>query len=383
MHDSLDLTELKEEARLFRKRTGWYKHFRKVFLTVIGLTFVLTLLPADQNATDTLVPIIKWIVYTGLTIVWIGVSLLIIREFIYSTRRSFQRIAHINQYAPDFVPRLGKWSVFRSPFGLVTILLVIVGVILFPDRAFHFYVIYLFAIFFVFFLYTRAVLRWWDSPTDWIQQLIARLPKGVNLLASRAVHLLNQGELEEAAEIFKQILASRSRLLGVYGGILLNNLGYCLTLNQRYDEALPLLEAAIRIDPGYPLAYDSLAEWYLAQNLDAERAVELCEVAVEIAPQFTKDTKCIERATYARALALTGRTARAEAALKLATESTEKLKPTTIAEVNRQAGYAQFALGNAQAARQHFTHALEVSPGSLYAKLAQQALDTLFPTPIA
>jgi tetratricopeptide (TPR) repeat protein len=377
MRDSLNLAELKEQAKAFRRTYEWYKQFGRMLLLIIVLIFVVSLFPPANTPTSIPLLIVELVVAGVLFIVTLVATLILIREYMLSARRNANRIQRVNTYAPPFVPRLNRWVMFRSPILVFIVATLVVVLMVAPEQAFVLYIGIIAAYIVLWYLYNRTLLRLWDSQRTGIQRLVNLLPKGISVRNARAIRLLQRGQLIDAERMFRDLLSRRSRSLAIHGGVLLNNLGYCLTLNDCFEEALPILEAAIRVEPGFGNGYDNLGEWYLSQNLDAERALELCEVAVEITPALSKDSRAIQQATYARTLALTGQAARAEAALQQALGHVDCLRSPTAAEVHRQIGYVGLAFGDHQAAQSHFARAVELDPHGLHGKLAQRALEAL------
>lgn len=381
MRDSLNLAELKEQAKAFRRTYEWYKQLGRMLLLIIVLIFVVSLFPAGSTPTSIPLLIVELAVAGVLFIASLVATLILIREYLLSARRSANRIRRINRYAPEFVPRLDRWVMFRSPILIFIIAILVVVLMVAPEQAFVLYIGIIAAYILLWYLYNRILLRLWDSQMTGIQRLVTLLPKGISVRNTRAIRLLQRGQLIDSERMFRDLLSRRSRSLAIHGGVLLNNLGYCLTLNDCFEEALPILEAAIRIEPGFGNGYVSLGEWYLSQNLDAERALELCEVAVEITPVLSKDSRAIQQATYARTLALTGHAARAEALLQQALGHVDRLRSPTAAEVHRQIGYVGLAFGDQQAAQSHFARAVELDPHGLHGKLARRALESLSSQP--
>jgi len=70
---------------------------------------------------------------------------------------------------------------------------------------------------------------------------------------TRAMSLVKQGKWPEAERLFRQLTATKSRIPSYWG-----NLGVCLMMQFRYDEAEEALKQALAIDSDYPIARDNL-----------------------------------------------------------------------------------------------------------------------------
>jgi len=73
-------------------------------------------------------------------------------------------------------------------------------------------------------------------------------------LYQRGVDMMVQGEWEEAERFFKQSIEMGDCLPQPWG-----NLGNCLMMQERYDEAEAALRRALVIDPRYKIAKNNLA----------------------------------------------------------------------------------------------------------------------------
>ncbi|EFH89975.1 TPR repeat-containing protein [Ktedonobacter racemifer DSM 44963] len=70
---------------------------------------------------------------------------------------------------------------------------------------------------------------------------------------TQAMSLVRQGKWPEAELLFRQLTETKSRIPSYWG-----NLGVCLMMQFRYDEAEEVLKQALTIDPDYPIARDNL-----------------------------------------------------------------------------------------------------------------------------
>jgi len=72
-------------------------------------------------------------------------------------------------------------------------------------------------------------------------------------LFMHALQLMHKNEWNEAEKAFRQLTTMGGRLPQYWG-----NLGVCLTMQHRYNEAEAALKQALDIDPTYPIARDNL-----------------------------------------------------------------------------------------------------------------------------
>jgi tetratricopeptide (TPR) repeat protein len=70
---------------------------------------------------------------------------------------------------------------------------------------------------------------------------------------AQAVRLMKQEKWPEAEQMFRQLAETGARFAPYWG-----NLGVCLTVQRRYDEAEAALKQSLAIDPDYPFARDNL-----------------------------------------------------------------------------------------------------------------------------
>jgi tetratricopeptide (TPR) repeat protein len=374
LHDSLDLATLKQQIAAEQERQQNRRKQGQYFYWVLAAIFGMTIFGTFGGAFS--------ITLMSRTLDLANI-VLVVFAFVYFTPRAMmayrQHQAYAQQfssYAPAFVPRPTTADAIRvvSGYGLFGLLFVLI--IFLPDwlAALTGLIIAILGWAFGYWLF----LRWkYRGGLKRINQSLAIFPNNFYLLTIKAARLMEAGQMDEAANLFQGLLARR-RHRNVYSvPLLLNNLGYCLSLTQRFTDALPLLEAAIRISPTLSNTYDSLATWYLEQNLAPERGLELTEIALELNNPKDSASTAIQQATSARALAQTERNTRTEAMLEQALKSISQLEASEAAEVHRQVGYARLAQGNREAAIEHFKKAVELDPNGIYGKLAQKALDKL------
>jgi Flp pilus assembly protein TadD len=74
-------------------------------------------------------------------------------------------------------------------------------------------------------------------------------------LFTQALRLSKQEKWQEAERLYRQLTETGSRIPSYWG-----NLGVCLVMQQRYDEAEEVLKHALTLDPDYPIARDNLKQ---------------------------------------------------------------------------------------------------------------------------
>ncbi|MEM9313381.1 MAG: tetratricopeptide repeat protein [Pseudomonadota bacterium] len=107
-----------------------------------------------------------------------------------------------------------------------------------------------------------------DLGIDVLDRAIGEYPESDNLRYSRSVLFERNGDIDAAESDLRTILERNPE-----NATALNALGYTLAnRTQRYDEALELIEAALRLSPDEPAILDSMG-WVLYHLGDFDRAV--------------------------------------------------------------------------------------------------------------
>lgn len=199
-----------------------------------------------------------------------------------------------------------------------------------------------------------------------------------NLLHMTGTVLMFAGRDREAEDVLRQCLTQR--LTTPQRGLYLVNLGYVLLGQKRYDEARQAYEEAIRCRPKGAVAYSSLAEVYLQQGIEPERALQLLDQGIRLkeasGQQAHVDLHIFGYlfANQAWALFLLGRTDEADAALKQAQRYTTVRSKPGAAGVHCHIAQALVAGGRKPEAMEHFRQARQIEPQGRYAALAGAAL---------
>lgn len=378
LHDSLDLAALKQQAEaakvLFERGRKVQQYARIFFVVSIGFGVFFPIAFTRSSPFFRAGLGVLWVVFLLASTALIAVSVMMVVSY-----RQYRRyIERVNTFAPSFVPRTKRaYLKFFSPVAILVYVPFILAIVLFEFN--NWFIVGIVLIYLYLYLYRRFLMWTLKGGLPRIEKVLGYLPNNAVLTDIKISHLFNDDRTDEAERISHDALmrADSANLRRV--ALRLNNLGYGLTIAGQYEKALPILEAAIQILPGYSNSYDSLAAWYLEQNYDPERALELSEIALNFTAPGILESRAVKQATSAHALALTGRDSRAEALLSAALETSESIPPNASAEVHRQAGYVRLAQNNREAAVEHFQKAIELDPDGIYGKLAQRAIDTIAP----
>ncbi len=201
-----------------------------------------------------------------------------------------------------------------------------------------------------------------------------------NLFMEGTIHLF-AGRYQQAEQLLRASLAEGQRK----GALLeqsaaLDNLGFALMEQRRYDEAIKAFEGAIEIKADRDGPYNYLAEAYLRQGLEPQRALELIDRALHN-KRATALSRRIDRHMFgemwgnrAWALALLGRHAEALESIERGFAETDQNFKPGLAGLHWRVGQAQRARGDFAKAIGHFTQARELDPIGNYGHLSAQAL---------
>jgi len=378
LHDSLDLTALRDEIAAIHKRQQTQRQWENYYYVGLALSFFLSFFAPAENMFSS--PTLN----LGQSVILITVFLYFILRTIFKYQAYRQYIKRLDTHTPAFIPRVkraesipvfaqwvAQWvALFVFALGLmvsallIPALIVVVSLILLRSIAY------------------RRVLAWaYKGGIPRIERLLRFFSNNPFLAGYKAALQIAENRLDDSANAYRDLLArKRHRDLNSIP-YWLNNLGVALMYNDQFAEALPYLESAAHIVPTLGNVYDGLAVWYLEQGLDVERALTFGELALELSAPKAESDSPVEKATCARALALTGRETQAEVMIEQAVCGAPDQEVAARAEIHQQIGHARLAQGNREAAVKHFERAVEIDPDGLFGKLSQRALDSLPPLP--
>jgi tetratricopeptide (TPR) repeat protein len=201
---------------------------------------------------------------------------------------------------------------------------------------------------------------------------------------SAPVHFLKGTLLMFAGRIAEAEAALRQSLVGetssVHKSLVKVNIGYTLLGEGRYNEAKQALEEAIALRPDGAVAYSTLAEVYLRQGIEPQKALDLLDKGIErkraSGRQMTVDLHIFGYlyANRAWALVLLGHPVEANEALDEARKySAVDIKPGA-AGVHYRIGQVLLAEKRNKEAAGEFRQARQIDPKGIYASLSEAAL---------
>lgn len=203
------------------------------------------------------------------------------------------------------------------------------------------------------------------------------------LQAVHGVVLGEAGRHQEAEQCLRQVLAAPQGKTPQVQSMALDGLGYVLMEQERYEEAIQAFEGAIAILPQVSDPYGGLAELYLRQGVQPQRALELANQALQRKQQSAKSFLvrwlgggeiAALHATQAWALALMERPAEAEQAMAQALSRIDRDDKKTSAALYYRAGQVMRLLDDQAAAVEHLGRARQLDPKGNAGRLAARAM---------
>ncbi len=203
------------------------------------------------------------------------------------------------------------------------------------------------------------------------------------MMAAMKVDVLVERDCpEEAESALREIVeAAWTKPLSrqKYAVIYLGSLGFVRLAQGRYADAAAAYEGLFQLMPEDDIPI-SLAETYLRQGIQAEKAVELTHYSLQ-----RKQRYFLRRfgmwysipeamATQAWALAAAGHYDESRRVLEQALARSRRHPPHTVASTHLRAGYTLRLCGTEPAARDHFAQAAQITPMGRIGHLAQRAL---------
>jgi tetratricopeptide (TPR) repeat protein len=243
--------------------------------------------------------------------------------------------------------------------------------------------------------YERALRR--------LRRLSRRKAETSTLLGLRGGVLLMAGRPAEAEGCYRECVLKDHGKPRLVQTLDLSDLGAALIDQGRYEEARLCLGKAILLDVGTASPYQNMAELYLVQGIEPEKALRLTDVAIEapalappkpLGPPSAGETSAYFRrslpllqaqdtrrhsagelfADKAWALALLGRHAEAEEAAQRALQEADPRFLPVHAGIEWRLGMALLSMGRPSQATDCFRHAREIDPSGKYGSLAGRAL---------
>lgn len=126
--------------------------------------------------------------------------------------------------------------------------------------------------------YRRNVL--WRDPLALWADAVAKSPRKARPHNNLGILYLEQGRLDEAAELFAKVIVLDAEYSPAY-----NNLGLIYLQRSQLDRALFYFRKALEFDPRYAHAHNNIGAVYIEQN-HVQDAEEAFRTAVELEPRY-------------------------------------------------------------------------------------------------
>ncbi|MCU0499941.1 MAG: tetratricopeptide repeat protein [Anaerolineae bacterium] len=371
MHDSLDLDALQRQAQRFLRLVRLTKHLGNwLDIGFVSLLMVLILFGRSwfENATQ-------------FTIVFFALATpSIILRFVVAFYLGIGGVQRVNRYKPDFV-QTARWNEL-----IVFLVITIYGLVCMFIVSQAFYTNPLIAPLPAILLILPSILRWsYRRFYGWVQKNLPQslervrflLPYNYILTNMHLVTQTHQGAYREVAEAQRAILSGRFVLSWNYISFELNNYAYTLIELGRHDEAIPLLEAALRINPALGPAYSTLAYSYLKREIELERAEQLIKHDLTYSSSESPILYSLALAQQAYVAALLKRLDQVEEPFELAQDYAAKADPANAAGVYWRLGETARVLGDPIRAYDLYSRTIETDPSTIYAQQAREQLTTI------
>ncbi|MCU0498455.1 MAG: tetratricopeptide repeat protein [Anaerolineae bacterium] len=383
MRDSLDLDALQRQSeqmlrlRAFLRRSQLWLTFSFV-VVLIGLILAShspATRPWFENATQFVVIGLALTIHTYLV------------YFVLVAVIGVKGIYRAERYKPDFVPSV-SWN-----YLIIKLLILIysIGCLI----ALH-YVIYTRSYLFIPVMLLLLLPEIWDSLYrrffGWVIENLPESLERVKFLLPYHYPLFNlhlvvqsyKGAYLELEEAQRTMLSGRYSLHWAYLSAELNNYACTLLDLGRYEEAMRLLESAIRINPiGIPF-YNTLAAFYFRQNIELERAMQCVEYVFDHHGNDWPNSYGTALAQRAYIAALLNDPEQAEASSAMAQNYVDKrmqAKPqrSIVAEIYYRLGETARILNDPIRARILYAYAIEAASDTIHAQRAREQMGKLSP----
>jgi tetratricopeptide (TPR) repeat protein len=214
---------------------------------------------------------------------------------------------------------------------------------------------------------------------DW---LLRWRPQNIYFKGIRGILLLFAVRPGEAEQATRELLTNPNTHWTTLASSA-TNLGYALLGQKRYDEALPFLEAGVRIMPEYGSLYSGVANYYSRQRIEPQRALDLRTRGIELTTR-PKKLRGIDSYMWAGMLsglavaaARAGDDARANVALNQAFKDCDRRFIPAVAVVHCDAGLVARLQGHEADAQSHLAHAIELDPHGYAGHVAREAMEEM------
>lgn len=219
----------------------------------------------------------------------------------------------------------------------------------------------------------------------WRVQIVEKLSIIRSIYLDIHGHILfRAGRYTEAEQVLRTgIVETRRETTGFGGAFTLNALGYALMGQGKNEEVRKVFEGALALEPNEGSFYDSLADAYLSQGIETDKALDLLDQALtrHQSSWFKRWSRQRSISTTwagrAWALARLGRRAEAGEALDKAFALAPRKRNADFVEILYRAGHALALLGETRKAAEHFAEAQRLEPHGHYGRLCAEAASRL------
>jgi len=369
LRDTLNLTQIQRDRALINFRWRWLLNSANVGfigLMLFGLVFTKSISTGDPSTVETAIIIIIVILalicgFSSTLFVTAPISW-VLRWLIY--RKDYSLRSKIPPYHFDVRP-------YR--FWIVVSVATLLMMIVFPAAFFIPFVVGI-ALHYVFSYNLHNSLQTGDY-----QRALYYAALGKHWLPVISFYYWQYGELlvqadrlEEAIEYYKQILKTTPRFPLVLSSVMIK-LADALSLSGKYIDAFPLLQDAVELVPD-SIYHLHLINWYLEQDIELERCVELLDLGYEY-PSYKTPWLLLR----ARTLNRIGEKGYSESNLKEALEliSRASISLRNKAQLHLMVAKASREQGNLFQARSHLNRALSLTSSVLLERLVREELSKL------
>lgn len=378
MRDSLDLDALKQQIARMTAQAERDRRWTGYMTRAIIVMLIVSVVILGLNVFISLGSVSFFYALAGLMALLLLTFTAFLSFITWRNIRGYsQRVKH---FAPAFVHRPNLRDMLWEMRTYIWLWAVLFGCIILIDQFLNIpwvaTLLYI-APYLASYIIQRTYIWIYFGGLPRVNAALKLFPYSHKLLLARANFILNNHDTDGAIVILTRLLTSRTDYANP--NVVLELLLYseALAHQERFNEAVQLFEAAIQIQPTAAIAYGSLAETYLNQDIEYERAVALLDIALPLTNPKEIYAYPAEHAVYAHALAKTNHVLRAKASIGIAEAAIDKLPPANASACYRHLGQAYLALGDVDTAHLRLNRAIELDRDGVSGKLAQRVLEKL------
>lgn len=220
----------------------------------------------------------------------------------------------------------------------------------------------------------------YDRALAEIAKILRSRPESAVWQSMQGTALLLAGRYTEAESALREALAVAAGASKLVAAATLNNLGVVFARQKRYDDAIRLYEAAVAIDPTKSWHLNSIAEIYLEQGTNIERAFRFIEQARanKLRDMRTgRENWAAILANQAWALTLLNQPNEVENLLHQALRETNQKAKPSLAALHYRIGHVLSLRGEKGRAEEHFRQSLRIDSHGAFARDATEALQNI------